>query len=43
MYGELLTFDTLHKTTCRIGPRLCGTSENAQKAKFAELLFHELR
>jgi len=27
---------------CRIGPGLCGTSENAQKAKLAEFHFYEV-
>jgi hypothetical protein len=42
MYIGLPTSDTLHKKLCRIGPGLCGTSENHQKAKFAEILFHAL-
>jgi len=43
MYAGLWTLDTLHKTICSIGPGLCGTSENAQKAKFAEYLFPRTR
>jgi hypothetical protein len=36
-------FCTLHKKPCRIGSGLCGTSENAHKAKFAVLLRGEVR
>ena len=43
MYIGLRTCDKLHKKPCRIGSGLCGTSENAQKAKFAEFHFHALR
>jgi hypothetical protein len=28
LYLEGYSFDTLHKKPCRIGPGLCGTSEN---------------
>jgi hypothetical protein len=42
MHIKLHAPDTLHKNPCRIGPGLCGTSENAQKAKFAEFFFHAL-
>jgi hypothetical protein len=42
MYIMLRTSDTLHKKPCCRGPGLCGTSEKSQKAKFAEILFHEL-
>jgi hypothetical protein len=28
MYERLRISDTLHKKPCRIGPGLCGTSEN---------------
>jgi len=42
MYIRLGPSDTLHKTNCCIGPGLWGTSENPQKAKFAEFLFHAL-
>jgi len=35
--------DTLHKKTCRIGPGLCGTSEDGGKVKFAEFTFRALR
>jgi hypothetical protein len=42
MYVGLRTSDTLHKKPCRIGPGLCGTSENAHNAKFAEFIFHAL-
>src|SRR5215208_4070341 len=34
MYVGLRTSDTLHKKPCRIGPGLCGTSENSVNAKF---------
>ena len=37
MYVELRTSDTLHKKPCRIGPGLCGTSENSLNANFGEL------
>jgi hypothetical protein len=30
-------------TAMGVGPGLCGTSENASYAKFAEFLFHALR
>jgi hypothetical protein len=43
MYTRLGPSYTLHKTTYCIGPELCGTSENPQKAKFAEFQFHALR
>jgi len=42
MYIGLPTSDTLHKKLCLIGTGLCETSENPQKAKFAEFLFHAL-
>ena len=34
MYIGLCTLDTLHKKPCRIRSGLCGTSENADYAKF---------
>ena len=37
MYIGLRISDTLHKKACRIGPGLCGTSENAQNANFAKI------
>jgi hypothetical protein len=43
MYIGYAPPDTLHKKPCRIGPGLCGTSEDGGKAKFAEFLFHALR
>jgi len=43
MYVRVSTFDTLRKKSCSIGPGLCGTSENSDKAKFAFLEFCELR
>jgi hypothetical protein len=42
MYIGLRTSDTLHKKPWRIGSGLCGTSENPQKAKFAEFPFQAL-
>jgi hypothetical protein len=43
MYVRLCTSDTLHKKPCRIGSGLCGTSENAHKAKIVELPKAEFR
>jgi hypothetical protein len=43
MYIGLRTSDALRKKTWRIGSGPGGTSENPQKAKFAEYLFHALR
>ena len=34
MYVGLRTFGSLHKKTCRIGPGLCGTSENSSSRTF---------
>jgi hypothetical protein len=34
MYTGLCTSDTLHKKCCRIGPGLCGTSENTYSTTF---------
>src|SRR5215217_4746397 len=42
MYTRLGPSDTLHKTTCCIGPGLCGTSENHQNANFALSAFSEI-
>jgi hypothetical protein len=42
MYIGLRTSKSLHKKTFCIVPGLCGTSENSQKAKFAEFLFQAL-
>ncbi len=36
-------FAALHKTTCCIGPGLCGSSENSDKVKFVEINFYEVR
>ena len=36
MYIGLRTSDTLHKKSCRIGPGLCGTSENTYSPTLGE-------
>src|SRR5215208_5730582 len=38
MYAELRTFETIRKKPCRIGPGLCGTSENSSSTSLAEML-----
>jgi hypothetical protein len=46
MYGGLRISDTLHKKPCLIGPgwaACSSTSQNADKAKFAEFTFQATR
>src|SRR5829696_202191 len=37
MYAELRTFETIRKKPCRIGPGLCGTSENSSTKNFESI------
>jgi hypothetical protein len=43
MYEAPRSLFTLHKISCRIGPRLCRTSKNSIQARFEESPFHEFR